>query len=220
MDFMTMLREMFERGGFFMIPITLCAVFGIAISLERFFYLYLRAGVDAGSFMAKVQRMVLERNVEGALRLCNGEPSASLPKVLKAGLVRVGRPDGELKASIEEACLEVQPLLSRLLPYLPMIATVSTLLGLLGTIQGLIDSFRAVAGEEAGERSTALANGIAVAMYTTFYGLLVAIPLLVLHSLLAARANQVLDDIDHYAMRLANLLGSLCRGDAPPQEQG
>ena len=219
MDLLTMLSEMFEKGGFFMIPITLCAVFGAAISLERFFYLYLRAGVDAGTFMAKVQRMVLERNVEGALRLCNGEPSASLPRVMKAGLVRVGRPDGELRASIEEACLEVQPLLSRRLAYLPMLANVATLLGLLGTIQGLIASFHAVSGTEAGERSTALASGIAVAMYTTFYGLLVAIPILVLHSLLAARANQVLDDIDHYAAKLANLLGSVRRGDAPAAEQ-
>ena len=191
-----------------MYPILLCAVFGTAISLERFFYIFLRVSVNAPTFMGHIQRELLDGSVDGALRLCNGEPSAALAKVLKAALVRAGRPEAEVKSAVEESCLEVQPMVSRRLTYLPMIANVSTLLGLLGTIQGLIVSFHAVTGTQATERSSTLASGIAVAMYTTFFGLLVAIPILVSHSLLAARANQVLDDIDHYSLKLVNLLNS------------
>ena len=191
-----------------MYPILLCAVFGVAISLERFFYIFLRISVNGPTLMGHLQRELLNGSVDGALRLCNGEPSAALAKVLKAALLRAGRPEAELKAAVEESCLEVQPLVSRRLGYLPMIANVATLLGLLGTIQGLIVSFHAVTGAQAADRSTTLASGIAVAMYTTFFGLLVAIPILVSHSLLAARANQVLDDIDHYSLKLVNLLST------------
>ena len=214
MTLLELFANMFSEGGFFMYPILLCAVFGMAISLERFFYVFLRISVDAPTFVGHIQRELLNGSVDGALRLCNGEPSAALARVLKSALVRAGRPESELKSAVEETCLEVQPLVSRRLSYLPMIANVSTLLGLLGTIQGLIVSFHAVTGQQAADRSTTLASGIAVAMYTTFFGLLVAIPILVSHSLLAARANLVLDDIDHYSLKLVNLLSNT-RGSAP-----
>lgn len=199
---------MFQEGGVFMYPILLCGVFGAAISVERFFYVFFRASINARAFMTHVHREILGGNVEGALRLCNGEPSASLPKVVKAALLRAGRSEAEIRSVVEESCLEVQPLLARRLSYLPMIANVSTLLGLLGTIQGLILAFHGVAGADAQQRSVDLANGIAVAMYTTFFGLLVAIPILVAHSILAARANLVLDELDHYAANITNLLSA------------
>jgi biopolymer transport protein ExbB/TolQ len=207
-NFTELLASMFQEGGFFMIPILICAVFGAAISLERFFYIFFRASINAPAFMTHIQREILDGNIESAIRLCNGEASASLPKVIKAALLRAGRSNEEVKSSIEEGCLEVQPLLSRRLGYLTMIANVSTLLGLLGTIQGLIIAFHGVAEGTAEQRSVDLANGIAVAMYTTFFGLLVAIPILVAHSLLSARANQVMDDIDHFSLKISNLLST------------
>lgn len=208
MTLLDLFSSMFEEGGFFMYPILLCAVFGAALTLERFYYLFLRASLNAAAFMAQVQREVLAGNLEEALRLCNGEPSAAIARVLKAGLVRAERPEAEIKAAVEEVCLEVQPLISRRLSYLPMLANVATLLGLLGTIQGLIYSFHSVADADATTRSTALADGIAVAMYTTFFGLFVAVPILISHAMLAAKANQVLDEVDHHALKLTNLLGT------------
>ncbi|HND32553.1 MAG TPA: MotA/TolQ/ExbB proton channel family protein [Myxococcota bacterium] len=220
MTLLDLFADMFEEGGFFMYPITVCAVIGMALALERFVYLFLRASLNASAFMSQLQRELLAGKVEDALKLCNAEPSAAIARVMKAGLVRAGRPEAELKAAVEEQVLEVQPQISRRLAYLPMLANVATLLGLLGTIQGLIFSFHAVSAADASARSTALADGIAVAMYTTFWGLLVAIPILVVHSLLAARANQIMDEVDHYALKLTNLLSTTAgvdlRRDLPP----
>ncbi|MFZ5475777.1 MAG: MotA/TolQ/ExbB proton channel family protein [Myxococcota bacterium] len=207
------IAEWLRQGGVFMWPILLCAVVGAAVAVERFLYVYLRAGINAGAFMAQVQRDVLDGNVEKAVRLCNGEPSAALPRVVKAGLVRADRPESEIRDAVEEATLEVFPQIGRRIAYLPMIANVSTLLGLLGTIQGLIISFHSVAEATAEARSTALAQGIAVAMYTTFFGLMVSIPLLVAHGVVSARANAILDDIDHYALKLVNLLNATRKDD-------
>jgi biopolymer transport protein ExbB len=198
-----------QEGGLFMWPILMCAVLGAAIAVERFFYVFLRAGIDSAGFMARVQRDVLDGGIDRAVQLCNGEPSAVLPRVVKAGLVRAHRPDAEVRDAVEEAQLEAFPQVNRRIGYLPLIANVSTLLGLLGTIQGLILSFHAVGDASAEARSTALAAGIAVAMYTTFFGLFVSIPLLVAHGVIAARANLVLDETEHAAMRVANLLAAV-----------
>lgn len=189
-----------------MIPILMCAVFGATIVLERAVYLFLRAAIDGRAFMQEVQKHILEGDTEGAVRLCNSEPSALLPRVLKAALLRADRPEAELRDAVEEVSLEVTPLLSRRVGYLPMIANVSTLLGLLGTIDGLILAFGAVSSSTVEGRSEALAGGIAVAMYATLFGLLVAIPVMVGHGLIAARANVLLDDIEHYSAKVVNLL--------------
>jgi biopolymer transport protein ExbB/TolQ len=161
----------------------------------------------------------LEGNFDAALRYCNAEPAASLPRVVKAALLRADRPDPEIRDAIEEATLEVTPEVTRRLGYLPMIANVTTLLGLLGTIEGLIMSFHAVGEAAADARSAALSEGIAVAMYATFFGLVVAIPLLVIHSIIAARANHLLDDVDLYGLRILNLLNAL-RAEEPKGGSG
>ncbi len=217
---MQFLLEGFEKGGIFMWPIALCALVGATIAVERAFFIFLRAAVHGQVFMAAVQRQVLDGNVDGAIRLCNAEPAAALPRVAKSALLRADRPDPEIRDAIEEASLEVYPEVNRRLGYLPMIANVSTLLGLLGTIQGLILAFHAVGEATAEARSTALSSGIAVAMYTTFFGLLVSIPILVVHSVIAARANLLLDEIDHYGLRLVNLLNAVRNSTAQPQGGG
>lgn len=203
------LAKWMADGGIFMWPIVGCAVLGATISAERFIFLFLRASIHAPAFLAQIQRDVLDGDVDAALKICNAESAAVLPRVVKAGLLCAGRPESELRDALEEATLEVTPVVQRRVAYLPAVANVSTLLGLLGTIQGLIQSFLAVTDASAEARSTALASGIAVAMYTTFAGLLVAIPVLVAHALIAARANQLLDEVDHAGARLVNLLNAV-----------
>ena len=216
---MEFLTEGVEKGGFFVWPIFLCGLVGVTIAIERIFFIFSRASVHSPAFMAAVQRNILDGNVDAALRYCNAEPAASLPRVIKAALLRADRPDPEIRDAIEEATLEVTPEVTRRLLYWPLRSNVRTLLGLLGTIEGLILSFHAVGEAAADARSAALSEGIAVAMYATFFGLVVAIPLLVVHSVIAARANQLLDDVDLYGMRVLNLLNAL-RGDAAPQGTG
>ena len=209
------LAQAFRDGGIFMWPILATAVVGFAIALERLFFIFLRASIHAPSFVAQVQRHLLDGDFDAAVRLCNAETAAVLPRVLKAGLLRADRPDAELRDALEEASLEVYPGLTRRIGFLPMIANVATLLGLLGTIQGLVECFEAVGEADVATRSTQLAQGITVAMNTTFFGLCVAVPVLVLHSIIAARANAMLDEVDHYSLKLVNLLAALRRSGAP-----
>lgn len=198
-------------------PILACGVLGAAISAERMIFLFLRASIHAQALMAQIQRDVLAGDYESALKVCNAESAAVLPRVLKAGLLRAGRPENEVRDALEEATLEVTPLVQQRIPYMTTIANLCTLLGLLGTIQGLILSFHAVAEASAEARSTALASGIAVAMNATFAGLLVAIPVLAVHSVVAARANRILDEVDYGSARLMNLLNAVkYRGEVPP----
>jgi biopolymer transport protein ExbB/TolQ len=133
---------------------------------------------------------------------------------LKAGLTRADASEGELRSAVDETVLGVYPELTKRSGYLPMLANVSTLMGLLGTIQGLIQAFDAVANATAESRQTLLADGIGVAMYTTFAGLVVAIPTLVLHSIIVARTTKIMDEVDQYALKTVNLLGARRRGAA------
>lgn len=217
---MQQVLEGFDKGGVFMWPILVCALVGATVAVERAFFIFLRAAVHAQIFMAAVQRHVLDGQVDAAIKLCNAEPAAALPRVVKAALLRADRPDAEIRDAVEEASLEVFPEVNRRLALLPMIANVSTLLGLLGTIQGLILAFHAVGEATAEARSAALSSGIAVAMYTTFFGLFISIPVLVVHALIAARANALLEEVDHSGLRIVNLLNAVRSTASQPQGGG
>ncbi len=212
---MQFLLDGFEKGGLFMWPILLCALSAITIAFERLLFIVFRAGIHGPNFMGQVQRLMLDGDTDAALRLCNAEPAAALPRVIKAALLRADRPEAEVRDAIDEAVLEVTPPINRWLAFLPMIANVSTLIGLLGTIHGLIQAFEGVGQADAVARSQMLSSGIAVAMYATFFGLLVSIPTLVVHGMLAARANTILDELDHYGLKMLNLLNALRAADEP-----
>ena len=217
MDFLV---SAFHKGGFFMWFILLSAIFAVAIGFERLYYIIFRANINGTAFMAQVQKLIMANNIDRAIKLCNAEPNAALPRVLKAGLTRANRSEIEIKNAVDEAVLEVFPQLNKRSAYLPMLANVATLTGLLGTIQGLIVAFTAVASASAETKQAMLANGISTAMYTTASGLVVAIPTLVLHAIVANRTTKIMDDIDQFALKTVNLLGARRRGtlkeDAAP----
>jgi biopolymer transport protein ExbB/TolQ len=200
------------KGGEFMYPILLAAIFALAIAVERMYYVMFRANINGTAFMAQVQKLIMANNIDRAIKLCNAEPNAALPRVLKAGLTRANRSEVEIQNAVDESVLEVFPQLNNRTGYLPMLANVATLTGLLGTIQGLIVAFKAVATASAESKQTLLAAGISTAMYTTAGGLVVAIPTLVLHSIIAARTTKIMDDVDQFALKTVNLLGARRRG--------
>lgn len=206
------LVTMFKDGGEFMYPILFAGVFAAAIAFERLFYIVFRANINSAAFMAQIQKLIMANNIDRAIKLCNAEPHAALPKVVKAGLTRANRTEKEIENAIDEATLEVGPLINKRTPYLAMLANVATLTGLLGTIIGLVQSFDAVARASAETKQAMLAAGIAVAMYTTAGGLLVAIPTLVVHSIILNRSNKILDDVDQYGLKTVNLLTARRRG--------
>lgn len=209
-DPVTMMRD----GGLFMWPILLCGIVAAAICVERLFFVAFRAYIHGPVFMAQIQKLVVAGNLDRAIRLCNAEPHAALPRVVKAGLTRANLTEKEIENAVDEAILEVSPLVTRRTPYLPMLANVATLLGLLGTIVGLIIAFKAVSEQSAEAKQVALATGIAIAMYTTAGGLYVAVPTLTLHAIIVNRTNAILEDLDQYGLKTVNLLLARQRGGA------
>jgi biopolymer transport protein ExbB/TolQ len=201
-----------EKGGIFMWPILVSAVFGVAITAERLFFIMFRANIDGTAFMAQVQKLIMANNIDRAIKLCNAEPNRALPRVLKAGLTRANQKGSDVQNAVEETVLEVYPQLNKRTGYLPMLANVATLIGLLGTIQGLIQAFEAVAHASAETKGALLAAGISTAMFTTAAGLIVAIPLLVLHSIVQARTIKIMDEVDQFSLKTINLLGARNRG--------
>jgi biopolymer transport protein ExbB len=201
-----------EKGGIFMWPILVSAVFGVAITAERMFYIMFRANIDGTAFMAQIQKLIMANNIDRAIKLCNAEPNRALPRVLKAGLTRANQKGSDVQNAVEETVLEVYPQLNKRTGYLPMLANVATLIGLLGTIQGLIQAFEAVAHASAETKGALLAAGISTAMFTTAAGLIVAIPILVLHSIVQARTVKIMDEVDQFSLKTINLLGARNRG--------
>ena len=204
--FLNELVDFFEKGGVFMGIILLIWGVGVAICLERFSKLK-KLDVDGTSFMNELQRHILSNDIQGAIRICSGS-IAALPRVLKSGLKRFKQSTEQIQNAIDATTLEVIPKVEYRLNYLQLIANISTLFGLLGTIQGLITSFAAVAAADPTQKAEMLANGIAKAMNTTFLGLLSAITIMILHSFLAAKAEKIINSIDEYSVKLIDLLGT------------
>lgn len=195
----------FQEGGAFMWVILFIWAVGIAISLERFFKLSFKMDVDGPSFMNELQRYVLSNDIQGAIRVCSGSVAA-LPRVLKSGLKRATSDADQIQNAIDATALEVIPKVESRLNYLQMIANIATLFGLLGTIQGLIESFAAVAAADPAQKAEILASGISKAMNTTFLGLLVAITIMVLHTFLSAKSDKIIAEIDEFSVKLLDLL--------------
>lgn len=196
-----------QSGGVFMWVILIIWAVGIAISLERFMKLSFKMDVDGASFMNELQRYILSNDIQGAIRVCSGS-IAALPKVLKSGLKRSGQPSQQIQNAIDATALEVIPKVELRLNYLQLIANISTLFGLLGTIQGLIQSFSAVAAADPAQKAELLATGISKAMNTTFLGLLAAISIMMLHTFLSSKSEKIINEIDEFSVKLMDLLGT------------
>ena len=202
------LLEQYRLGGVFMHPISIVFAVSIAIAAERVVRLMFQYGVDGASFMFEVQKHVLANDVDGAIRLCNSSRTAVLPRVIKAGLQRASRDEGQIQNAVDAASLEVVPRLERRLHYMALNANLATLLGLLGTISGLIHSFSMVEVAEASARQEILSRGIAEALNCTAYGLIVAIFTMICHSFLSGKASRLTEEIDEFGVKLIDLLSA------------
>jgi biopolymer transport protein ExbB len=207
---MTLVQDLVRfiaQGGLFMYIILGVWAFAIAVALERFKKLSYTYDVDGPSFMNELQRYILSNDIQGAIRVCSGS-NAALPKVLKSGLKRANQNPQQVQNAIDATALEMIPKIELRIPYLQLAANLATLFGLLGTIQGLIQSFAAVADLDPAKKAEALAHGIAVAMNTTFLGLLAAITIMMVHSFLMAKSEKIISEIDEFSVKLQDLLGT------------
>ena len=194
-------------GGSFMWAIMIVWGFGIAVALERFLKLAFKFDVDGASFMNEIQRYILSNDVQGAIRTCSGT-QAMLPRVLKSGLKRAAQSVEQIQNAIDATALEVIPRIEQRLSYLNLVSNISTLIGLLGTIQGLIESFAAVAAADPTQKSELLTMGISKAMNTTYLGLVSAISMMVIHTYLSAKSDKIVNEIDEYSVKLLDFLGT------------
>ena len=207
MEFIQFLIRFIVEGGVFMYVILTVWGFALAVALERFKKLSYTYDVDGPSFMNELQRYILSNDIQGAIRVCSGS-AAALPRVIKNGLKRASQGPEQVQNAIDATALEVIPKIEMRLPYLQLAANLSTLFGLLGTIQGLIQSFSAVSAADPTQKAEVLAKGIAVAMNTTALGLTAAISIMMVHAFLSAKADKIINEIDEFAVKLQDLLGT------------
>ena len=198
-----------------MYPIMFILAIGTAIIIERFIYLS-RIWIDGEDFWKKIEPHVRSYKFEEAIKLCKAH-RAVLPKILQSGLEEASRishiEDKKdrrelLENYIEETMLSVMPRIERRTHYLPTLANVATLLGLLGTIIGLIQSFQSIAIADPSQKATILARGISVAMNTTAFGLIVAIPIMLCYAYIQSKTIKIIDMLDAFSIKLINILTS------------
>ena len=196
----------FDQGGLGMYPISVSLIFALAIVIERVFVLYVRSSIDKEAFLKGLKKHIYAGDLDKAISYCAGQKRTPLVSVIKAGLINVPKGEEEVQAAMDEATLRESPKIERRTGYLAMISNVATLLGLLGTIIGLIHCFGAVANANPADKATILSQGISEAMYCTAFGLSVAIPSLILYSVLQGRTQTMVDDINESAVGVLNLI--------------
>jgi biopolymer transport protein ExbB/TolQ len=207
-----MIFDLMDRGGWMMWVIFGVSVIALAISLDRLVMLYLRARLDVRGFLGRITGLVEGRDFGAAIESCNIRTAHPLPTVLKAGIARSNRREKEIERAMEEEMLRAIPRIQRGVGFLGLLGNSATLLGLLGTIFGLIKAFSGVSAASASARQQVLAEGISIAMYTTAFGLIVAVPILFAHQLITGRIDKVLIQLEEGA---ASLLGALAGGRTP-----
>jgi len=180
----------------------------IAITIERAIYIYVKSNINANRFMAKIRDLVKKENYDKAIEICKAGGQKALPQVVQAALLEAKNREfidfRAVQNAVDEATLEIIPRLNKRTGYLSVIGNISTLTGLLGTIFGLIVSF-AAAGQ-AGGGQEALTQGISVAMLTTLWGLVAAIPSLIAYTIINTKSNAIIDDIDEHSVKLIHLM--------------
>jgi biopolymer transport protein ExbB len=195
-----------NEGGIFMWIILAVWSFGVAIALERAKALF-SYDVDSQSLMAMVKKHVLLNEVPKAIQGCSNS-KAILPYVLRSGLKRANQNKEQIQDAVEVSMLEMIPKVERRMGYLSLTANISTLLGLLGTIQALIMSFASVANADPANKAKLLAESISVAMNTTALGLVSAITIMVIHSFLSSKSEKIITEVEENAVKLIDLLGT------------
>lgn len=191
----------YEKGGFFMHPIAILGLIALVIVLERAYALFLQTKLDKASILSEV------RNAIYSGRLVVGG-STMIHQIIQAGFQafeRAGK-ESEVQVAIDAAATKHFPTVEKRTSYLPMIANIATLLGLLGTISGLITSFAGAAKADPAEKATLLASGISEAMNCTAFGLIVAIPCLLFFAFLQGRTQRIIDDVNEVVLEAMNFL--------------
>lgn len=183
-------------------------VFGIYLIFDRFRVLFMEFSLPAEPFMKQVTSLIEQDKIEEAITFCGANEKKPLAYVTKRILERSDRDDAAVESALDIAASEVAPRLLKNLGHLQMVSNVVTLIGLLGTVVGLITAFRAVSFADVAQKQTLLAEGISIAMTATMLGLMFAIPTMVAYSFLHAKQSRLFNEIDQCSQKVIELLKS------------
>ncbi len=205
------LVRFFQMGGFFMFPILLVLAAGIAIGVERWIHLK-RVRAENSKVWDEVHPVLVEGNFDKAREMVN-EDTSPLSQMLAMGLARQGavRRREDIEIAMEERMMEIIPQLEKRTPYLALFSNIATLFGLLGTIMGLITAFAAVATASPAEKAALLAASISEAMNCTAFGLMTAIPLLLLHARLTTTTGQIVNSLEMASVKALNTISTFSK---------
>ncbi|MFA7553046.1 MAG: MotA/TolQ/ExbB proton channel family protein [Spongiibacteraceae bacterium] len=206
MDFYSTIIRFFQDGGAFMYPIAIVLVCGVAIAIERWVFLTAARASNRKAFN-QLMPLLKKRNFNEVLRVSN-QLKAPMGRIIGAGIARLAQSQrrDDIEYAMEEGVMEALPRLEKRTQYLATLANIATLLGLLGTIIGLIAAFTAVANADPAEKASLLSQSISVAMNTTAFGLISAIPLLLFHALLQTKTTEIVDSLEMAGVKVLNLL--------------
>lgn len=195
-----------QDGGTFMYIILFVFAIGLAIAIERFIFLSIMKNKNRSAWN-RLLPILNQGNFRQALEYATNSNSA-IGRILAYGLSKVGdaRRHDDLEMAMEEGMMEILPRLEKRTPYLATFANIATLLGLLGTIMGLITAFTAVANVDPSEKANLLSASISVAMNTTAFGLMAAIPLLLMFTFLQTKTTEIVDSIEMASVKFVNLI--------------
>lgn len=201
MNFVSGVSEYFRQGGPFMYAIMVVAVLVLGIALERILIIGRASALDAGKFLRDLESRLIQGDLPGALQLAR-QVQTPVGHVAASVIASDRTNDDRMLVAAEGAASSALPPLSRRLPFLAVLANTAMLLGLLGTIFGLTQAFAAVGAADPAQRSMFLALGISEALNTTSFGLMVAIPTLLLHAFLVGRVETVVDQVEETSARV------------------
>ena len=214
MDFFYSIVAFFGSGGLFMYPILLVFAVGSAIAVERYVTLSLVTNKNRAVW-DKVQPLLSNGDFDEARDLTSKDES-TISQVLNMGLSLQGgvRRREDIEIAMEESMMEIVPRLEKRTGYVALASSIATLLGLLGTIMGLIQAFTAVAKANPAEKADLLSASISVAMNTTAFGLMVAIPLLIVHAVLTNKTGDIVDSLEMASVKALNVFSRRARRTA------
>ncbi|HEB59355.1 MAG TPA: MotA/TolQ/ExbB proton channel family protein [Gammaproteobacteria bacterium] len=206
MEVFNSIVRFFQEGGIFMYPIMLVLAIGAAIAIERYIYLSVSRGANR-RLMKELMPMLQRGDFQGVYNATSKSKQA-ISQILSYGLGRMktAKHRDDIEMAMEEGMMEVIPRLEKRTHYLATYANLATLLGLLGTIIGLINAFTAVAKADPSQKADLLSASISTAMNTTAFGLMVAIPLLLVHTVIQTKTTEIIDSLEMAAVKFVNLI--------------
>lgn len=207
MEFIFKIKHAWDAGGVFIYPIHVVAVLALSITIERIYFLYGKSSMNVRNFLNQLAPSIQRRDLQSASQFCDSinAPAAKLAKALVVRAIGRGTRE-DLEATLEAQLTRETHPIERRTSYLSMLANIATLLGLLGTISGLIASFAAAAKIDPSQKAELLASGISEAMNCTAYGLVVAIGALLAYALLQGKTQSLIDELKEVAFETKAML--------------